>query len=549
MAKIMAYGSCFQKIHIFRDQPLGTGSYGMVCKAQCDELLCAAKLLHPTIMSDWTIQKFHEECQLLRSVKHPNIIQYLGTYDEGPQNPVLIIELMEQSLTSYLEESPCPLQFHYQVDIFHDVSLALAYLHSNNIIHRDLSSNNVLLTKDKRAKVTDFGMSKLIGSNQNMLRLTQAPGCIVYMPPEALRDHPVYSNKLDCFSLGVVTIQTLTRKFPDPGSACKRVNDPNYPHPVEVPIPEIERRKSHIDLIEPGHPLLKLALKCLCYDENSRPTSKDLCSHVLEIKRSRQYFEAVDEDRKQTKELKSIRQELTQLRERLQASEKDKKLLEVSSKRLTSLLLRYESFCREVIAGSDIYNIVCSKFQKKWALEEGLCPKVEYIFEVVVSNELQSRWDAYKATLTNKGSPVGVEEYYHGTRMECYLDKTKTLCENSHCSVCGISRHGMKLDCDVKKSLSQPNLGPGLYLAPNSSTSHLYTTENTKYRSMLLCDVLPGKKHVVMRYCVNLTAPSDCDSVYGLPTGGLEYAELLLYKEAAILPRYIIMYLHELKYW
>ena len=69
---------------------------------------------------------------------------------------------MDSSLTRFLEQSEEPLPFHTKVDICHCIALALAYLHSNGIVHRDLSSNNVLLIgPGNRAKVTDFGMSKL----------------------------------------------------------------------------------------------------------------------------------------------------------------------------------------------------------------------------------------------------------------------------------------------------------------------------------------------------------------------------------------------------
>ena len=113
------------------------------------------------------------------------------------------MELMDENLTRFLERLTGPLPYHSQLNICHDVALALAYLHSNAIIHRDLSSNNVLLIGEgSRAKVTDFGMSKLMDMNPRMTPLTQVPGTPAYMPPEALLASPQYSSKLDCFSHG-----------------------------------------------------------------------------------------------------------------------------------------------------------------------------------------------------------------------------------------------------------------------------------------------------------------------------------------------------------
>ena len=107
--------------------------------------------------------------------------------DPESRLPVLLMELLDVSLTKILECSQQPLAYYVQVDICHDIALAVAYLHSNDIIHRDLSSNNVLMIAGRRAKVTDFGMSKLAGAAPSMTPLTMCPGTQAYMPPEALR--------------------------------------------------------------------------------------------------------------------------------------------------------------------------------------------------------------------------------------------------------------------------------------------------------------------------------------------------------------------------
>ena len=293
MAQLLGAGYHFKRIQILKDQELGCGSYGMVCKALCDELLCAAKLLHPAIVSKRNVQKFHQECQIMSSLKHPNIIQYLGTHDDGPTScQVLLMELMESSLTSFLEGSTPPLPFHTEVNLCRDISLALAYLHSNDIIHRDLSSNNVLLTADKRAKVTDFGMLKLANTSARLSTLTQAPGCSVYMSPEALAHTPKYSKKLDIFSMGVLIIQILTCKYPSPGSPTKKVVDQRYPRPLEVPVIDTERRKAHIDLVDPTHPLLKHACACLSYEDEDRPTAQEMCHLMLELEKNDCYLKA-----------------------------------------------------------------------------------------------------------------------------------------------------------------------------------------------------------------------------------------------------------------
>ena len=155
---------------------------------------------------------------------------------------------MDDSLTHFLESSTQPIPYHMQVNICHDIALALSFLHSNKIIHRDLSSNNVLLIGNVRAKVADFGMARLGDINPQATRFTNTmcPGTDVYMPPEAVQDEPVYTEKIDSFSFGVLAIQILTRQFPKPGKRLQKVefNHPGLPKgTIMVSVPEVDRRQ------------------------------------------------------------------------------------------------------------------------------------------------------------------------------------------------------------------------------------------------------------------------------------------------------------------
>ena len=310
----------FKAVQIFKDQILGIGSYGKVCRAKCDNLDCAAKLLHETLFDGnaeqlishrrahrLPLRRFEKECEFLDAIKHPNIIQYLGMYQDPSSGlAVLLMELMDTSLTSYLEASlhlqPLAIPFHLQVNICHDIALALSFLHSNGILHRDLSSNNVLLSgqPNVRAKVTDFGMASL--SNQLSPRQTlsftntMCPGTDVYMPPEAVKEQPLYSMKIDCFSFGVILLQILTRKFPRPEDRLKKMelDGPGMSKVTAfVPVPECERRQEHISEVDPGNPLLQIALDCLKDRDSDRPSAKSLCERVVNLKGCHKYRESV----------------------------------------------------------------------------------------------------------------------------------------------------------------------------------------------------------------------------------------------------------------
>ena len=180
----------FKIVQLLKDQTLGIGSYGKVCKAKCDDLLCAAKIIHESLLDPTAHQsqkehglpmrRFEQECDFLSTIKHPNIVQYLDIYrDPDTGLPVLLMERMDDSLKHFVESSTQPIPYHIQVNICHDITLALSFLHSNSIVHRDLSSNNVLLIGNAiRAKVTDFGMARLGDQNQRATHhvFTMCPG-------------------------------------------------------------------------------------------------------------------------------------------------------------------------------------------------------------------------------------------------------------------------------------------------------------------------------------------------------------------------------------
>ena len=153
------------------------------------------------------------------------------------------------------------------------------------------------------------------------------PGTLAYMPPEALYDPPVYTNKLDCFSFGVLDIQILTRQFPNPSPHCKimEINDPRFPTgQVRVPIPEVERRRSHIDLVDLTHLLLPVALDCLKDRDRERPSAQEICNRLAALQDTPQYGENVQQGQRDTTD-----GECVQIRElQAQAQEKQRQLQE-----------------------------------------------------------------------------------------------------------------------------------------------------------------------------------------------------------------------------
>ena len=142
----------------------------------------------------------------MSDLRHPNITQFLGVVLlPGYHVPVLLMEKLEGNLDNLLETVPnIPLAL--KRSILEDVSRGLLYLHKHvpQIIHRDLTAKNVLLTTSFLAKITDFGNSRIVNLQPGQLArtLSQLPGTLVYMPPEAIEVSSHYGPSLDIFSFG-----------------------------------------------------------------------------------------------------------------------------------------------------------------------------------------------------------------------------------------------------------------------------------------------------------------------------------------------------------
>ena len=291
-----------------------------------------------------TRRKFEQACRFLNDMKHPHIVDYLGTsHDPDSGLLVLLMELMDESLTDLLKRSQQPLAYHIEVDLRHDIAQALAYIHSKEIIHCDLSGNNVLLFAG-RAKITDFGMSKLLDVNRRMIPLTMCPGNSVYMPPEALKEPPAYSKKIDCFSFGVLQIQIMTRQFPDPGPP-KRVVEDSW-SPTGTPVLDSERRQAHIDLIDPAHPLLPTTLCCLSYLEEDRSSAQEFWQRLATLEetpyytQSKQQAQLREQNEEQAQLILQLQQQLQTLQQELQTKEQQ---LQDSQRRMLTLQEEFQT--------------------------------------------------------------------------------------------------------------------------------------------------------------------------------------------------------------
>ena len=271
-------------------QELGVGSYSSVLEVTYKGMKCAGKKLHKTLYDNGTaigpeiLDRFGTECELLSQLRQPHIVQFLGLHlEEGSDVPILILEFMPFALSDCIERyRKFPEEISYS--ILHGVSLGLHFLHTRSppIIHRDLTANNVLLTTNMTAKISDLGMAKILNITpvQMTRRMTVCPGTISYMPPEALTSHPQYDTKLDSFSYGVLMIHIYCGEWPIASEYLQA--DPNRPGHL-YPLTEIERREKFLVRLGEEHPLLPLIRRCLKNIPMDRPDSTDILDEVTEL--------------------------------------------------------------------------------------------------------------------------------------------------------------------------------------------------------------------------------------------------------------------------
>ncbi|XP_065912308.1 serine/threonine-protein kinase PLK4-like isoform X2 [Dysidea avara] len=265
------------------DKEIGRGSYGVVKEVCVHGTTCAAKDIHKILIECGNLEvlrkKFYEECVNCSKLVHPNIVQFLGIHypSEDVKLPWLVMEKMNCSLFQFLEKhQQKEVSLSVKFSLLLDVSHGLQYLHAHNVVHRDLSSNNILLTKFLTAKISDLGVAKFITADDKMSQ-TANPGTRVFMPPEAVSSSPHYGKPVDVFSLGCVMIHTLTHMYPVPAD---QVITDSITQEMKA-LSEVQRRENYFVAIPSSavscRPLIQ---KCLNNTPGTRPPVSEICTEL-----------------------------------------------------------------------------------------------------------------------------------------------------------------------------------------------------------------------------------------------------------------------------
>ena len=283
---------------------IGGGAYGQV-EEVAFPVEAAAKTIHailhggPNELSK-AAAEFVRECQLMSTVRHRNVVQFLGVaFFPGSRLPALVMERLLTSLHDLLApDTPpppgaSPLAFFSAVlkcSVLHNVACGLAYLYERSppVIHRDLSARNVLLNSEMVAKIADLGVARIVPRMRAAATMTTGPGASVYMPPEASApaesntEKSKYDASIDIFSLGVVTIFTIGGAFP---CSLLPYNYFDERHGL-LARTELQRRSGYMagvnqqlracGQLRGDHPLIRLIQQCLHNGPHKRPSIREV---------------------------------------------------------------------------------------------------------------------------------------------------------------------------------------------------------------------------------------------------------------------------------
>ncbi|XP_050236743.1 receptor-like protein kinase BRI1-like 3 [Mercurialis annua] len=271
------------------DSLIGSGGFGEVYKAQLKDgcVVAIKKLIHVTGQGD---REFMAEMETIGKIKHRNLVPLLGYCKVGDER-LLVYEYMKWgSLESVLHGRSKGLDWVARKKIAIGSARGLAFLHHScipHIIHRDMKSSNVLLDENFEARVSDFGMARLVNALDTHLSVSTLAGTPGYVPPEYYQSFRC-TTKGDVYSYGVILLELLSGKKPiDPSVFGDDNNLVGWAK-------QLHREKRNNEILDPEltmqkscdaelHQYLRIAFECLDDRPYKRPTMVQVMAMFKEL--------------------------------------------------------------------------------------------------------------------------------------------------------------------------------------------------------------------------------------------------------------------------
>ena len=246
------------------EEELGRGGWGAIKIGIFREQRVAVKQMYQVIMSVDNLELVHREINTMATLRHPNILQFIGAVLDDPSgNPMIITEIMDTTLrNAYMNKdvTPDPTCQPTLLTIMRDVAAGLNYLHClhDPIIYHYISSSNVLLEYKGhhkwKTKIFNFG-----SANKAHEAPTIDTDVFIYSAPESSKDiHKKQTTKMDCYSYGILLCEVMTCRFPDFSLFQEMLR-------------QLFAMSQHI---------YELILSCIENDSEARPSMKKIIEHL-----------------------------------------------------------------------------------------------------------------------------------------------------------------------------------------------------------------------------------------------------------------------------
>nr|XP_016465275.1 PREDICTED: G-type lectin S-receptor-like serine/threonine-protein kinase RLK1 [Nicotiana tabacum]XP_033513302.1 G-type lectin S-receptor-like serine/threonine-protein kinase RLK1 [Nicotiana tomentosiformis] len=231
--------------------------------------------------------EFKTEASVIARTHHKNLVRLVGFCDEGPEKKLLVYEFMSHGSLADFLFSQSRQQWNKRIRIAYGVARGISYLHeecSTQIIHCDIKPQNILLDDSFEARISDFGLAKLLMKDQTRT-LTGIRGTRGYVAPEWFRNTAV-TAKVDVYSYGIVLLETICcRKCMDIAMENEEeilliewVYDCIHSRTLHKLVKDDEEALSDMKQLEK---LVKVAIWCIQEDPNVRPSMRRVV-HMLE---------------------------------------------------------------------------------------------------------------------------------------------------------------------------------------------------------------------------------------------------------------------------
>jgi len=253
------------------DDPFARGSFGLVYKGSYFRTPVCVKVVPMDQHNPDDIKQVQREITTLKALNHPNLVQFFGMFELNNEMYIVTEYIPGGTVRRNIEKDKGQIPWATRIKMANDVASTISFLHSQKIIHRDIKSENLLISDNWNVKVCDFGLSRSVAEPKKKQRMTLC-GTDDFMAPEVTLGMD-YDAACDIFSYGMFLCELILReKIED---VLPRGPDTFFGLDTD----------KFLQLVPPDAPpeIVAIAIKCCDYEPTKRPDAKQVIKSLLPL--------------------------------------------------------------------------------------------------------------------------------------------------------------------------------------------------------------------------------------------------------------------------